>query len=269
MDLLKRNLAPITPEAWKQIDEEAARVLRLHLAGRKLVDVSGPHGWQHGAVNTGWIDIRHDDNLGVPWGLREVAPIVELRMPFDLSILDLDCAARGAMLDLDAVVKAAESVARAEDSAIFNGFKAAAIAGIIPTTPHPPIAIPANYADYPSAVVEATEILRRAGIDGPYALALGPECYAGLSQAAEDGYPIRERVARVIDGPIVWAPAVDGAVALSTRGEDFELSIGQDLSIGYAAHDKDKVWLYLTESFTFRVLEGGAAVHLKHKRTKK
>src|SRR5438045_2139861 len=53
MDLLKRELAPITSEAWQQIDEEARRVLKLHLAGRKLVDFSGPHGWQLGAVNTG------------------------------------------------------------------------------------------------------------------------------------------------------------------------------------------------------------------------
>src|SRR3569832_1983687 len=53
MDLLKRQLAPITSEAWDQIDDEAKRVLALHLAGRKLVDFSGPHGWQLGGVNTG------------------------------------------------------------------------------------------------------------------------------------------------------------------------------------------------------------------------
>jgi uncharacterized linocin/CFP29 family protein len=269
MDLLKRNLAPITPEAWKQLDDEAARVLRLHLAGRKLIDVDGPHGWQHAAVNTGRLEIKHDGSLGVPWGIRDVAPLIELRMPFELSIMELDCAARGAMVDLDVVIKAAERVARAEDTSIFNGFKAGNLSGIIPTSPHAAITIPDNYADYPSVVVEATEVLRRGGVDGPYALALGPECYGGLAQAAEDGYPIRERVARVLDGPIVWAPAVDGAVVLSTRGGDFQLTVGQDLSIGYAAHDKEKVWLYLTESFTFRVLERAAAVHLKHKRAKK
>lgn len=269
MDLLKRNLAPITPEAWKQIDDEAKRVLCLNLAGRKLVDVKGPHGWQHSAVNTGRLDIRRDGDLGVPWGVREVAPLIELRMPFELSIMELDCAARGATLDLDPVVKAAERIGRAEDTSIFNGFKAGNIAGILPSSPHPAVSIPTSYADYPSVVVEATEILRRGGVDGPYALALGPECYAGLAQAAEDGYPIRERVARVLDGPIVWAPTVDGAVVVSTRGGDFELTIGQDFSIGYAAHDKETVWLYLTESFTFRVLERAAAVHLKHKRVKK
>ena len=52
-DLLKRELAPITPEGWAWLDEEARRVLKLHLAGRKVVDFVGPHGWTLGGINTG------------------------------------------------------------------------------------------------------------------------------------------------------------------------------------------------------------------------
>jgi uncharacterized linocin/CFP29 family protein len=269
MDLLKRSHAPITPEAWKQIDDEARRVLRINLAGRKLVDFDGPHGWQYAAVNTGRLTIRTDGGLGVPWGLRDVAPLMEVRVPFDLPIMELDTASRGAVLDLAAVVSAAEKTAHAEDNAIFNGFEAGGIEGIIPTASHPAISIPGNYADYPSIVVDAIETLRRAGINGPYALALGPACYAGLAQAAQDGYPIRERVEHFLDGPMVLAPRVDGAVLLSHRGGDYRLSVGQDLSIGYAGHDRERVYLYLTESFSFRVLERGAAVHLKPKRGKR
>ncbi len=269
MDLLKRNHAPITSEAWKQIDDEAKRVLQLNLAGRKLVDFDGPHGWQYSAVNTGHLTIRTDGGLGVPWGVRGVVPLVEIRVPFELPIMELDNASRGAVLDLPAVVNAAEKAAHAEDTAIFNGFKAGGIEGIIPSSPHSAITIPDDYADYPSIVVDAIETLRRGGINGPYALALGPGCYAGLAQAAEDGYPIRERVEHFLDGPMVLAPKVDGAVLLSHRGGDFQLSVGQDLSIGYAGRDNDKVHLYLTESFAFRVLERGAAVYLKPKRGKK
>jgi uncharacterized linocin/CFP29 family protein len=138
--------------------------------------------------------------------------------------------------------------------------------GIIPSSPHAPVAIPDDYADYPSTVGDAVETLRRAGINGPYALALGPDCYSGLAQAAEDGNPIRERVEHFLDGPMVLAPAIDGAVLLSHRGGDYQLSVGQDLSVGYAGHDKDKVHLYLTESFAFRVLDRAAAVYLKPKR---
>lgn len=269
MDLLKRNHAPITPEAWKQIDDEAKRVLQLTLAGRKLVDFDGPHGWQYAAVNTGRLTIRTDGGLGVPWGVRGVVPVIEIRVPFELPMMELDNASRGAALDLPAVVSAATKAAHAEDTAIFNGFKAGGIEGIIPSSPHSAITIPDDYADYPSIVVDAVETLRRGGINGPYALALGPGCYAGLAQAAEDGYPIRERVEHVLDGPMVLAPKVDGAVLLSHRGGDFQLSVGQDLSIGYAGRDNDKVHLYLTESFAFRVLERGAAVYLKPKRGKK
>jgi uncharacterized linocin/CFP29 family protein len=173
------------------------------------------------------------------------------------------------VVDLAAVVSAAEKTAHAEDNAIFNGFKSGGIEGIIPTSPYPPIPIPGDFAQYPSAVVKAAETLRRGGINGPYALALGPDCYAGLAQAAEDGYPIRERVEHALNGPLVLAPKVDGAVLLSTRGGDFKLSVGQDLSIGYAGRDHEKVHLYLTESFAFRVLERAAAVHLKPARGKK
>lgn len=269
MDLLKRTHAPITPEAWKQIDDEAKRVLQLNLAGRKLVDLDGPHGWQYAAVNTGNLAIKSDGGLGVPWGVRGVVPLIEIRVPFALPLMELDNASRGAVLDLPAVVSAAEKTARAEDTAIFNGFKAGGIEGIIPSSPHAGISIPEDYADYPSIVVDAVETLRRGGINGPYALALGPNCYAGLAQAAEDGHPIRERVEHFLDGPMVLAPQVDGAVLLSHRGGDYQLSVGQDLSIGYAGHDKDTVHLYLTESFAFRVLDRAAAVYLKPRRAKK
>ncbi|HEX3343096.1 MAG TPA: family 1 encapsulin nanocompartment shell protein, partial [Polyangiaceae bacterium] len=109
------------------------------------------------------------------------------------------------------------------------------------------------------------EVLRAAGINGPYALALGVQAYDELDADSEDGYPLRRRFAETLpDVALVWAPALQGgAVLLSTRGGDYELTVGQDLSIGYAAHDRTDVELYLTESFTFRVLEEKAAVFLK------
>ena len=96
MDLLKRNLAPILPEAWKQIDDEARRVLKLNLAGRKLVDFNGPHGWAFAAVSTGALDpLTEEPMAGVSAGVRRVQPIVELRTPFGFPFLDLDAVARG------------------------------------------------------------------------------------------------------------------------------------------------------------------------------
>jgi uncharacterized linocin/CFP29 family protein len=71
-------------------------------------------------------------------------------------------------------------------------------------------------------------------------------------------------VRQLVDGPIVWAPAADGAVVISLRGGDFELSVGQDFSIGYLDHTSTSVLLYLQESFTFQVLTPEAAVPLTY-----
>jgi uncharacterized linocin/CFP29 family protein len=264
-DLLKRELAPILPEAWEAIDAEARRVLALNLTARKLVDFRGPFGWDYAAVNTGRLRMLSQQPVPeVSVGLRTTQPLVELRTPIILESMELDTVARGADdPDLSAVVAAAEKIARAEDGAVFNGYGEGNIAGIIPSSPHPPVRVPSVQA-WPLAVVTAKEILRSAGVSGPYALAVGPREYDELAAGTEDGYPILKRIERqIIDAPVVWAPAIEGAVLLSVRGGDFELTVGQDLSIGYAYHERQKIELYLTESFTFRVLEPMAAVVLR------
>ncbi|CAN95443.1 Uncharacterized protein, linocin/CFP29 homolog [Sorangium cellulosum So ce56] len=265
MDLLKRELAPILPAAWDLIDHEATRVLKLHLAGRKVVDFRGPFGWEVAAVNTGRLRaIERKEGPAVSAGVRLVRPLVEFRAPIRLELAELDAVGRGAQEpNIEDVVRAAEHAARFEDGAIFNGLAAAGIEGILEVAPHKPVVIPAPEA-WPRAVAEAREVLRAAGVDGPYALALGPKAYDELAAAAEDGYPLRKHIeGQLIDGPIVWAPALEGGVLLSTRGGDFELTVGEDLSIGYDGHDRQVVELFLTESFTFRVLERAAAVALR------
>jgi uncharacterized linocin/CFP29 family protein len=265
MDLLKRKKAPLTDEAWRQVDDEARRVLKLHLAGRKVVDFSGPQGWKLGGVNTGRLKpIGKDAAGGVSYALRQVQPLVELRAPFTMKIAELDDASRGADdLNLDPVIAVAERVAHAEDTAIFHGFKSGQVTGIIEATPHKPVPVTA-ILDWPRAVVAALEVLRAAGMNGPYALALGLQAYDELDADSEDGYPLRRRLEESLrDVSLVWAPALQGgALLLSVRGGDYELTVGQDLSVGYAVHDRTDVELFITESFTFRVLEEKAAIFL-------
>jgi uncharacterized linocin/CFP29 family protein len=266
MDLLKRNLAPILPDAWKAIDAEASRVLKLHLAGRKIVDFQGPHGWPFAAVNTGRLDLLPDiKDPELNLGIRQVQPLVEVRVPIVLSIMELDSVARGATNpDLTPVVKAAEKMAGAEDLAIFAGLRAAGIVGILPASPHPPERLSADVRAVPRAVLAAEEKLRQAGVSGPYALVLGTELYDQVFAFTEEGHPLARRIEQLlVDRPIVRATTIDGGVVLSLRGGDYELTVGQDLSVGYAFHDKHQVELYLTESFTFRVLEPAAAVRLE------
>jgi uncharacterized linocin/CFP29 family protein len=265
MDLLKRHLAPIVPEAWAAIDDEARSILSYHLAGRKLVDFRGPFGWEYAAVNTGELRPIKDTPEHVHMDLRHVQPLVELRAPIQLDIAELDTVARGASNpDLADVSRAAEKVAHTEDSVIFHGYAQAGIVGIIEASPHAAVSV-ARANDFPRAFLAATDLLRKAGVTGPYALVLGPRAYDELFSATQDGYPISKQMqSQVVDGPLVRANALDGALVMSVRGGDYELTVGQDLSVGYSHHDQRTVHLFITESFTFRVLEPAAAVHLPY-----
>jgi uncharacterized linocin/CFP29 family protein len=265
MDLLKRHLAPIVPAAWEAIDVEARAILSHHLAGRKLVDFRGPFGWEYAAVNTGELRPIKDTPEHVHMDLRHVQPLVELRAPIQLDIVELDTVARGATNpELTDVARAAEKVAHTEDMAIFHGYAQAGIVGIIEASPHTPFTV-AGAADFPRAFLAATDILRKAGVTGPYALVLGPRAHDDLLAGMRDGYPISKQMqSQVMDGPLVRASALDGALVMSVRGGDYELTVGQDLSVGYSHHDQRTVQLFITESFTFRVLEPAAAVHLPY-----
>lgn len=266
MNHLNRELAPITPEAWAEIEDEARQTLKRMLAGRKLFDFQGPHGWNHAAVNLGRVTPVPDaPEPSARVRQRVVQPLIEMRIPFEMERDELEAAARGAPdIDLEAVTDAARRAARMEDGALFNGYAAAGIDGVMSSAEHAPLTISQDYSQYPGLVAEATNTLRSAGVDGPYAIALGPQCYTELLRTTEQGYPVLEHVKRIVKGPIVWAPAVDGAVVMSMRGGDFELHVGQDFSIGYTHHSESTVTLYLQESFTGLVYGPEAAVPLRH-----
>ncbi|HME93758.1 MAG TPA: family 1 encapsulin nanocompartment shell protein [Methylomirabilota bacterium] len=271
MNNLRRELAPISSEAWREIDAEASRVLKLKLAGRKLVDFDGPLGPTAAAVNTG-----RRESLGrapiadIEASRRQALPLIELRSYFELSREEMDAVERGAEdPELQPLIDAATRIAFAEDTAIFHGYATGGIKGIDEASVHPILPIPDDYQEYPRCIAEATRLLRLAGVDGPYAIAMGPRYYTGLTQAVGDGgYPVLNVVRKLVDGPLVWAPAVNGAVVVSLRGGDFELTIGTDLSIGYQSHTDTTVRLYLIETMAFRVLTPEAAVALAHRDAK-
>lgn len=267
MNHLFRELAPISDRAWDEVCQEARDVLRQFLAGRKVLSLSGPKGWDHQAEPLGRVTrLDSSPHEGVESHLRIVQPLVELRAPFELPRSELNNLNRGAEdANLEAVAEAARRIALAEDTAIFAGYPAAAIRGIGETSPHDPIEIGDDYEEYPSLVARAVARLRVDGVDGPYAIALGPRCYQGVVETTQrGGYPVFEHLRKILEGPIVWAPAVDGAVVVSQRGGDFELVLGQDISLGYQSHSDEIVSLYLQESMTFRTMAPEAGIELRH-----
>jgi uncharacterized linocin/CFP29 family protein len=264
---LRRDEAPISAEAWSLIEEEASRALRHYLAARPLVDFEGPLGWEHSSVSLGRTDaVATPPGSGVEGRLRRVQPVVELRTPFTIDRTELDAVERGAVdPDLSALTDAARRAAEAEDKAVFYGYPGGGVTGIAEASPYPAVSIADDYNDYPRSVAQAVAALREAAVGGPYGIALGPRCYTGVVETTESGgYPVLEHLRTILGGPIVWAPAVDGAVVVSLRGGDYIFSSGEDFSIGYLNHTDATVTLYLEESFTFRVNDERAGIALRY-----
>jgi uncharacterized linocin/CFP29 family protein len=264
MNHLLRPLAPISDESWKLLDDEANERLTPALAARKLVDFSGPHGWEHSSSNLGrTAPLASTPCEGVTGLQRRVMPLVEVRADFELSRAELRDADRGAVdADLEALDLAAHQIAVAENVTVFHGWHGA-ITGIEEASPHERMHLGEVTDAYPQPVAGAVERLLHNGISGPYALALGGEQYQRVVETAEQGgYPLLEHLRKILEGPIIWAPGVKGALVLSTRGGDFLFESGQDLALGYDSHDSEVVRFYLQESFSFRVATPEAAVVL-------
>src|SRR5271163_5126424 len=233
MNNLHRELAPISDGAWAQIEEEASRTLKRYLAGRRVVDLKGPGGSMLSAVGTGHLHQVEAPGAGIIARQREVKALVEMRVPFELERQAIDDVDRGANdSNWQPLKDAALRIAFAEDRAIFDGYAGAGIQGIRQGTSNPVTALPGKVVDYPNAVAEALSQLRLVGVNGPYSVVMGADAYTALSEASDHGYPIIQHIQRLVNEDIIFAPAIAGAFILTTRGGDFDLHIGQDISIG-------------------------------------
>ena len=263
MNNLHRELAPISDTAWAQIEEETSRTLKRYFAGRRVVDVHGPAGSALSAVGTGHLRTIAAPGDGIISQQREVKTLVELRVPFELERQMIDDVERGAKdSDWQPAKDAARKLAFAEDRAIFEGYAAAGIVGVRQGTSNPKGSLPTDVRKYPEALAQALSQLRLVGVNGPYAFLLSAEVYTELAESSDYGYPVLEHVKRLVDGKIIWAPAIDGAFVVTTRGGDLDLHIGEDASIGYISHSDTHVRLYLQESFTFFYLTSESAIAL-------
>jgi uncharacterized linocin/CFP29 family protein len=263
MNNLHRELAPISDAAWADVEEETTRTLKRYLAGRHVVDVRAPGGVGLSAVGTGHLNAIASPGQGILARQREVKALIELRVPFELDRQQIDDVERGATdSDWQPAKDAAQTIAYAEDRTIFEGYPAAGIGGIRQGTSNPIMTLPADVRHYPDAIAQALNQLRLVGVNGPYSVLLGADAYTALAETSDNGYPVLEHVKKLVKDEIIWAPAIAGAFVLTTRGGDFDLQIGQDVSIGYLSHTDKVVRLYLQETLTFLLLTTEAAVAL-------
>jgi uncharacterized linocin/CFP29 family protein len=269
MDILKRSIAPISDEAWREIDDQARKTLHTLLSARKVVDVEGPRGWDYAGVPVGRLDMpaqsERKQRGGIEYGIHRVQPLVETRSYFDLEIWELDNVVRGAGdIDFSSLDEAAREAARFEEEAVYHGFSPSGIGGLREISPHRPIAIEKERDDLLESVSRGIARLLAFSVEGPYALVVSPGLWQQLAGYVQ-GYPLRKHLEDLLAGPVIIGPFVEEAYLVSMRGGDVSLVLGQDLSIGYLSHDSRTVHLFFTESFTLRVLDPSVVVVLRMK----
>lgn len=264
MNILKKNLAPITNKAWSEIDDQVSEVLKTYLTGRNFVDIDGPYGLEQGGISTGKLIVpENQSKKSVNYGIREYLPMVEIRKPFELDVWELDNLERGAEdVDLSPLEDATKEIALFEEAAIYKGFDPANIVGLKNASEHDKVKMPTDPNGFIKEVGNQLIKLKRESVEGPYSLIIKESDWVQLLKLTE-GYPITKQLSELLGGQIIINHTTDNSFIVSERGDDYELIIGQDISIGYDHHDSKKVKLYLTSSFTFKVNSPEAIVVLE------
>ncbi len=261
MNILKKSLAPITDKAWGEITERTKQILNSYLTARKFVDIDGPYGLEQGGISTGRL-ITNDSQSekGVNYGIREILPFVEVRKPFELDIWELDNIDRGAKdADLSPLENAARELAVFEENVIYEGFQPVNIIGLEQAAKGNPIALPSNANSLLKEIGNQIIHLNKKAVQGPYTLVINEMEWLELMKLSE-GYPIQKQLKALLGGKVLINHFNTNSFLLSERGGDYELVVGQDYTLGYDSHTTSKVKLFLTGSFTFRVLSPEAIV---------
>jgi len=255
MDMLKRDIAPLTKVAWEEIEERAEQVLKSRLSARKVVKVNGPKGWDYTTISEGRLEVIEKDQDGVKTGKFKIKPLVEARVSFKLDRWEMDNIVRGAKdIELENLEEAAKKIADFEEKAVYSGYKDGEIVGLEQASAHDAISFGEDASSMMEAISKGLLILRNHFEDGPFTLVVGEEAWNRLNREAQ-GYPLLRRIESLLGGKVVYAATVKGAFLLPFDSDDLELTIGQDFAIGYEAHDSKEVSLFITETFSFRVLD--------------
>src|SRR6478735_8653433 len=154
MDHLFRDLAPLSDRAWQAVGDEAKTRLVPYLGARRLIDFQGPLGWEYSATNLGRTATLAEGMYdGVRARQRRVLPLVELRAAFSLARSELEDIDRGAFdADFTDLERAARQIALSENQAVFHGFAAGGIAGIVQATGNDVVTLDDDIEHYPAAV---------------------------------------------------------------------------------------------------------------------
>ena len=262
MDYLKKSAAPLSDEQWEQIDGRAKIILTSLLSGRRVAGVVGPYGRMTGAINEGRLAIHDDD--GLKYGVAIVKPFVETRIDFTMSKWELDSIDRGAMdTNWDPLDAAVRRAALFEEKVLYYGLPDAGIVGLLDSTAHPVLEFGNTPEEVLKSISKAILLIKDSYGKTPYSLVVGEEKWMQIN-SFEGFYSFSEKVSELLPGGVYVSKAMkDEAVMVPYDDDNIEFDIGEDFGIGYQDDDDKNIKLFVTERFTFRVLDKTLVVVFK------
>jgi uncharacterized linocin/CFP29 family protein len=112
------------------------------------------------------------------------------------------------------------------------------------------------------AVSEGQTKMMKDGVEGPANLVVSAPLWKFLARSTPGG-TLRSIIETQISGKVILSEFVQDALLVASRGGDLELTVGQDFAVGYHSHTSNEISLFVTESFTFRVVVPEAIIGFK------
>ncbi len=261
MDLFKQSLAPISAEAWSEINETASDAVKNNLTSRKALFVNGPLGLEKESISMGRLNVCKSEG-DVEAGLYDIKPLVETRIHFKLDRWELDNIDRGAKdANLDALEDAAKEIALFEEKTVYYGNKEAKIKGLVDLAEHT-FDLKLDPEDMFDAISEGVLALQDSFAEPPYTMIVGKKVYKAL-QKAHGGRLLIDLVKNLIGGDVVYSSVLEGALLVPYNHEDLELIVGQDYKVGFKSATDKEVELFIMNAFTTRISDEALIAYFK------
>jgi uncharacterized linocin/CFP29 family protein len=264
MDILRRASAPLSDRTWQELERAVGMTARHLMAARRVATFDGPRGWDYVASPLGTISPCHP-----PQGqdalvcMPDVVLLTQIRADFSVPWPTIEVFERGGpALDTDAAEKAARTVALAEDRIALYGDPVGSgfLSQKSPTSELHSWAEPRTIV---SDLMRARGVLDQLSIPGPYEAVLSVPRYLAYLSAYDGGNPVRHYLEPFIAGVHRSVVMPEGGALFSSRGGDFILTVGGDLSVGYRHHDQESVHLFCLETMTAQAITPEAVCLLR------
>lgn len=242
-EYLMRADAPLTEKEWDRLDDVVVGTARQLLGGRRFLELAGPFG-----PGLEVIPVGHGQD-------RRYLELAVIEESFMLLWREIEASRKGGLaLELGPAARAAMACAREEDAMIFNKLLAAASKDV-------------DLGDWSVEdaplmdVVEATEMLYADGFVGPFAVVLSPALYVQTQRRlAGMGRLVSDLIGDVAKGGLYRTPLLEDGqgLVLSLGSYNFDLVIGQDLTVAYQGNEGLDHSFRVLETLALRIKRPGA-----------